>query len=109
MRQAIGQVRYETDTANGFERVFLLQFLADEDWVDFRPAFKQADHGYEDSAMRRNVEIFGLQHLNGLTYKAVIENDGTQNSALSFGAVGQRAFKCVFADRIRRSHELRND
>ena len=66
MRQAVGEVSDETDAADRLERVFLLEFFANQDGIDFAATFEERDHRGEDSAMRRHIKIFRPQQLDCL-------------------------------------------
>jgi hypothetical protein len=71
--QTVSEVGDETDAADRFERVFFLEFFANQDGIDLAATFEERNHRDEDAAVRGDVEIFGPQLFDCLADQAVVE------------------------------------
>src|SRR5882672_5318122 len=106
--QTVSEVGDEADAADRFERVFFLEFFADQNRIDLGAPLEERGQGNKHAPVRRHIKIFGPQQLYCLTDETVVENDAAENSALSFSAVWQRTLKRLLADGIRSGHRIKD-
>jgi len=97
MGQAVSKIGNGRNAADGFQQAFFFQLLADKDRVDHPGGLEQRDHRLEDPPVTGRIEIVGLELLDDLRDKSVVEQNGTQDDTLAFLAARQRSFEKLLA------------
>src|SRR5258708_5937857 len=88
----VGQVTNGAVATDLFELVAFLQLISERDEIGRLPALVELEHRSIDDAMRIAVEVVGPQELDHLLYRVGLDQDASQDAALSLDVLWQELF-----------------
>src|SRR5208282_2122866 len=93
---AIEQSRDVGEIADGLQIPLLIEFFGQSNGVNGPRRFGQIHHARIDAPMRVKGKVFRFQVLGGFVIGVIVEQDGAEDSALSFDGLWQTAYVSLY-------------